>query len=612
MTSGLAVALVAALVAVLLTRHGSGTPAADRRAPFAAALVDLALRPGVRYRAPAGDAGWSESRVTAGGEALGEMPYAGTRVTALTVDGTTYLKMPDTPGAGLGDPGGGTDLAGKWVAGVPSADTAGGAAPRAGMSPTALANALLDAVDSEGTTLSDAAATAPLPKGVPALRASTARGDLYVTKARPYRVLAFVPRGAAADGHGRADPAAWRAGTREPAAGDRLAAFAAGASAPAGAFAVSALSTAEAKALLGEVQEDTAQLSGALDAGVTARLEEKPQVSCSAAGCEVSSHITGIVPGREARKRITGGRVTVELTATLTIEGRPAGSCTATEEMPPAGAGDIACSDPDAGPVFAEQEDEKRREAESGSASQGGTPVPYDVRSVADVTVRVLAEVDVSALRQAQQQEQAVLEAPAPATVLERAAPSGGDGADDCARTHPAGADPNGAGWILNTHGANGRAETGQACLRKPPNNSSDETKADPVGYPEARAKVRALGRDPRDDLARCRIVAARFGGSNTRADNLSPCGQRITNNGPLGMSAFESEVAGELAREPSGSVRYLVQPFFASPRSVVPEGFVMIAIGYTPAGIPAHVLSRSVLNVVEPAGGGSLVNLGK
>ncbi|QLJ06592.1 DNA/RNA non-specific endonuclease [Streptomyces sp. NEAU-sy36] len=296
----------------------------------------------------------------------------------------------------------------------------------------------------------------------------------------------------------------------------------------------------------------------------------------------------------------------------MTIEGRPAGGCTATEELPLAGAGDIACTDADAGPVFAEQEDEKRREAESGSASQGGTPVPYDIRSVADVTVRVLAEVDVAALRQAQRQEQAVLEAPAPATLLERAAPSGGDGADDCARSRPAGADTNGAGWILNTHGANGRAETGQACLRKPPNNSSDETKADPVGYPQARAKVRALGRDPRDDLARCHIVAARFGGSNTRADNLSPCGQRITNNGPLGMSAFESEVAGQLAREPSGSVRYLVQPFFASPRSVIPEGFVMIAIGYTPAGIPAHVLSRSVLNVVEPAGGGSLVNLGK
>ncbi|MGW0507807.1 DNA/RNA non-specific endonuclease [Streptomyces olivaceoviridis] len=607
----LAFGVVVAVVAALLTWRGSGTPPTDdRRAPFAAALVNLALQQGVRYRTATDGAGWTEARVTTTGEAFGEAPYAGTRVQTLTVGGTTYVKMPDPLPAGPGGSQGRSDLAGKWVAGATKADAASGAAPSAGMSPAALANALLKAVNSASTTVPDSEATPVDVAGVPALRAGTAQGDLYVSKARPHRFLRFVPRSSARSGQGGTRATARQAAAREPAAASRLAAWA---SAPSpGAFTVSALSAPESRALMGEIRARAAQLSGALDAGVTARVEEKPEVSCSATGCEVGSHITGVVPSREARRRITSGRVTVELTATVTIEGRTAGTCTATEELPLDSPGDITCSAADAGPVFAEWEAEKKREAEAESRAQGGTPVPFDIHYTADTYVRVLAQVDVAAVQQTlEQEEELARDAPAPADVVERAAPvRDDDEAGDCTRTRPDEAVDNGDGWILNTLGTNHRSETGQACLKNPPNNSSGETKADPVGYQEARAKVRGLGREPEEDLARCHIIAARFGGSNKLAANLSPCGQLVTNNGPLGMSAFENEVAKALALQPSGSVRYLVEPFFASARSSIPKGFVMIAIGYTPAGLPNDVVSRSVLNVVESADG-DLTNLG-
>ncbi|QTD97053.1 DNA/RNA non-specific endonuclease [Streptomyces cyanogenus] len=605
-----AFAAVAALVAALLTWRGSGTSPTDRRAPFATALVDLALQQGVRYRTATDGAGWTEARVTTTGEALGEAPYAGTRVQTLTVGGTTYVKMPDPLPAALGGADGRTDLAGRWVAGAAKADAASGATPRAGMSPTTLANALLKAVDSASTTLPDPEATPVSVDGVPALRAATAQGDVYVSKARPHRFLEFVPRTSPRTGQSLTRAAMQQAVAHEPAAASRLAARAS--APPPGAFTTSALSGPESRALRSEIRARTAQLSGALDAGVTARLEEQPQVSCSATGCEVGSHITGVFPSREARKRITSGRVTVELTATVTIEGRPAGTCTATEELPLDSTGDITCSAADAGAVFAEREAEKKQQAESESRAQGGTPVPFDLHYTADTYVRVLAQVDVAAVQQAlEQEEELTREAPAPADVVERAAPAQDDDeARDCTRSRPDKAVDNGAGWILNTLGTNHRSETGQACLKNPPNNSSREAKTDPVGYREAQAKVRSLGREPEADLARCHIVAARFGGSNKLAANLSPCGQLVTNNGPLGMSAFENQVAEELARQPSGSVRYLVEPFFASARSSIPKGFVMIAIAYTPDGFPNEVVSRSVLNVVESAGG-TLTNLG-
>ncbi|MFF3919428.1 hypothetical protein ACFYZB_39570 [Streptomyces sp. NPDC001852] len=581
-TALVAFGVVAALAAALLTRHDSTTPHADPRAPFATALVDLALQPGVRYRSTTGGSGWTASRVTATGEALGEAPYAGTRVTTLTVGGTTYVRMPDPLPPGPGGADDRKDLAGRWVTGVLHTGAESDAVPRAGMSPATLANLLLQALDSGRTTLPDRDAAPVRVGGVPALRARTPQGDLYVSTARPYRVLEFVPS---------APPGSARQRTG------------ADASAPA-AFTVSALSRAGSAALLGEIRDDTAQLSGAVDTRITARVEGEPRTNCSAAGCDVSTRITGLVADDEAARRIRGGRVTAEFTATVTIGGRPAGTCTATEELPLDGSGEFMCSDADAGPVFAEQE------AESASWAQDGTPVSHDVRSA--VSVRVLAQADVAALRQAQQQEeQLTREAPVPADVLARAAPArDGEGAWDCTGSRPEHAVGSGAGWILNTLGANGRSETGQACLKNPPDDSGTQARTDPYGYAEARAEVRGLGRDPGDALTRCHIVAARFGGSSTLAANLSPCGRLTTDNGTFGMAAFEDAAARERARQPSGTIHYLVEPFFASARSSVPRGFVMIAIGCTPAGLPDAVVPRSVPNVVERADGG-LVNLG-
>ncbi|MFF2327193.1 MULTISPECIES: DNA/RNA non-specific endonuclease [unclassified Streptomyces] len=616
--------MAAAVTAALLTWHDtSGTTPPDDRAAIAAALVDLGLQPAVRYRTTTKGSTWTEMRVTASGAALGEAAYDGTQVTTMSVGGTTYVKLPGsgpTAPDGSGDSRGDSDLAGQWVVGAGAAPGAESAdTPEAGQSPSVIANRLLKALNSEETTLPGPDAPPVTVGGVPALRATTPQGVLYVSEARPHRLLEFrsltAPGGAPAD---RTGTAAAQAVLRKPAATDALAAVRAWADTPAaGSFTVAALSRAESATLAGEFRDSIPELRTALDAGITAEVETEPDLDCAATGCEVTSRINGITLSREARKRITGGQVTVRLTAVVQIEGRPAGTCTATEVLPLDSTGDIACTDTDAGSLYAAQEAVKRREAQSRSRVSG-VPEPYGVRSTADAHVRVLAEVDTTALQQAQRQdEQVLVGAPSPADVAERAASTTTDDEDrpqDCARSLPRGADPSGDGWILNSLGANGRTETGQACLKKPPNNSSGsgrtaEKKPDPFGYAEARLALRRLGLDPEVDLARCHIIAARFGGSNKLKKNLSPCGQQLTNNFVLGMSNFENQVAKDIAEEPDGSVRYLVQPFFRTSQSSIPKGYVMIAVCYSPAGVPYLVTSRTVLNMVEASG--TLTNIG-
>ncbi|MFS4108958.1 DNA/RNA non-specific endonuclease [Streptomyces sp. PD-S100-1] len=641
----------------MLTWHRApGTPPPDRRAAIASALVDLALQPGVRYRAAADGSAWTERQTTASGASLGNAVYDGAPVTTMAVGGTTYVRLPgSTPDSADGpdgpdDPddsdgtgtGAGSDLAGQWVAGA-TRDTDSPDAPEAGQSPSVFANLLLKALADSATTLSDEDTAPAAAGGVPALSAHTPQGTLYVSEARPHRLLAFVPRasngpttggsatgGPATGGSASSGPATGGSATGGSATGRTLAVVARSgprglltvtepaalrtgvdaAAAGAAAFTVAPLSRAESAALAGRIRERVPELRTALDAGVSARVRTEPALRCAASGCVVTSHISGVTPSVEARRRIRGGRVTVRLTATVRLDGRAAGTCSATGRLPLDAPGDVTCTDAEAGPLFASVEAAKRREAEA-RARISGAPEPYSVHATADTVVRVLAEVDTSALEQAQRRdEEQLAQAPSPAESAARAAsaPAGDRDADrplDCAHRMPKGAVRSGKGWILNTAGANGRTETGEACLKKPPKNKAAKRKPNPFGYAEAKAAVRRLGLDPRYHLSRCHIIAARFGGSNKLKTNLSPCGQLLTNNSGLGMSHFEIEVAGDIAKEPDGSVRYLVEPVFRAPDSSIPRWFSMIAVFYSPAGIPEHVLSRTVPNWVDggPAG---------
>ncbi|WP_234021881.1 MULTISPECIES: DNA/RNA non-specific endonuclease [unclassified Streptomyces] len=633
---------------MLTWHHAPGTPPPDRRAAIASALVDLALQPGVRYRAAAGGSAWTERRTTASGASLGDAVYDGSPVTTMAVGGATYVRLPgSTPDSADGpddpdDPdgtgtGAGSDLAGQWVAGA-TRDTDSPDAPEAGQSPSVFANLLLKALADSATTLSDEDTAPAAAGGVPALSAHTPQGVVYVSKTRPHRLLAFVPR--ASDGPATSDsasngPATGGSASDNPTTGGTassrtLAAVARSgprglltvtepaalrtgvdaAAAGAAAFTVAPLSRAESAALAGRIRERVPELRTALDAGVSARVRTEPALRCAASGCVVTSHIAGVTPSAEARRRIRGGRVTVRLTATVRLDGRAAGTCSATGRLSLDAPGDVTCTDAEAGPLFASVEAAKRREAEA-RARISGAPEPYSVHATADTVVRVLAEVDTSALEQAQRRdEEQLAQAPSPAESAARAAsaPSGDRDADrplDCAHRMPKGAVRSGKGWILNTAGANGRTETGEACLKKPPKNKAAKRKPNPFGYAEAKAAVRRLGLDPRHHLSRCHIIAARFGGSNKLKTNLSPCGQLLTNNSGLGMSHFEIEVAADIAKEPDGSVRYLVEPVFRAPDSSIPRWFSMIAVFYSPTGIPEHVLSRTVPNWVDggPAG---------
>ncbi|MGC0311641.1 hypothetical protein QBC98_000086 [Kitasatospora acidiphila] len=566
----------AALLAGLLVWHESGsphasspqarhsptggrtaTPQVDGRAPFAAALVDLALQPAVRYRWSADGSDQSELSVTAAGEALGSALVNGTSATTLRVGGTTYS---------LGGVDGQPDLAGTWVAGAAPAETAGGdTAPRVGQTPVTLANLLLQALDSDQTTLPSPDAASATVDGVPALTAVTPAGDLLISQARPYRLLEFAPSGPSPDTPQDAPPPPVGSAT-DQAVFRGPAALRASALAPsAGAFTVSGLSAPDSAALRGKIRSDTGQLANAVDLGLQVRVDGKPDVRCSSGGCQVTSHLTGVVPSDdEARQRLTGTQVTVLMTAAMTVDGAPAGACSTTEQLPLDGTRDISCF---------------------GAAAR---PTGRAVKPDAAVTFRALAQVDTTALRRTESDED--VEAVAAAALAGTVAPE----ALGCLDSPPSGATSNGPGWILNTTGASGRTETGQACLKNPPDNTNDDHQPDPPGYADAKTELRRLGLNPETDLTRCHLIPPRFGGSNTLTSNLSPCTQATT-----GLQTFESEVAAALSRTPAGTIHYLNAPLFATRTSTIPTAFTLLALCYTPTGLPSSVLSHSVLNQV-------------
>ncbi|MFJ1756493.1 hypothetical protein [Kitasatospora sp. NPDC088134] len=601
-----AVAVLAALTAGTLAGCESAGPPArpDARAPFAAALLDLALRPAVGYRDPTDGTGVT---VTASGSASGTVAVSGTALRVLRTGDATYARLPDPVPAALGGSAM-APMAGRWVTGLSGEDD--GSAPASGQSPQDLADHLFDAFNRPGTALPDPSAPPVRLDGLAALRARTTSGDLYVTAATPHRVMRFVPRGApgtlaAARTPARAEPAALRSGPALPAALPALA------TAPQ-AFTIAPLDEPAARTVRADIRSRAQELSRAVDAGVSARLDAEPALDCSASGCTVSSRITAITPNRQAAARIRDGRVNVEFTAAVTVEGRPAGTCSATATMSVSAPRPVQCADTAAGPVVARQLDTARRAAEA-QARATGRSVPYTVHTQADTTLQVLASVDTTALTRALADEDALGSAPSPyADIADQAAPRGtSDDPKGCLRLKPPGAARSGDGWLLNTTKDTGpfrRTAIGKACLKNPPKTPKSPL-PDPPGYDQAKNKLNLINANPATQLARCHTLAGRFGGPN-KVENLSPCGQRLSNNNTNeeSMGRFETMVATRVTAVPTGTVYYIVEPLYRSATSSIPLGYYMTAVFYDPAGIPVRAPHLLVANrIPDPRGSGEI-----
>ncbi|NKX89873.1 hypothetical protein [Nocardia coubleae] len=125
------------------------------------------------------------------------------------------------------------------------------------------------------------------------------------------------------------------------------------------------------------------RLAGAVNSDFTFR-PGQGALTCSTAGCTVRQPFTGRIT-RSDRARVTG-TATVTLTATVSVEGRHGGRCSASGSFPfdtTGFDGELTCSAPEAGAVFAAVNAEKQAAAERQAQAERRN-VSYETRFEAD------------------------------------------------------------------------------------------------------------------------------------------------------------------------------------------------------------------------------------
>ncbi|MGH3546002.1 MAG: hypothetical protein ACRDPW_08785, partial [Mycobacteriales bacterium] len=139
---------------------------------------------------------------------------------------------------------------------------------------------------------------------------------------------------------------------------------------------------------LEELASNIEQLTEAVDTTIQFNLQGSANVACSPGGCSVTANVTSAVT---SNKKLTGGQVNATLTATVSINGRPAGSCTSAAQLPLNGSGQISCQNPGAGAVFASVEATEKARAQALSRARRGAPVPYTIAVTGIATVNAVA-----------------------------------------------------------------------------------------------------------------------------------------------------------------------------------------------------------------------------
>lgn len=370
--AGLVLVLLAGLTTWLLW------PSKANREPFEQALAGLSSAPAVRNSTSAvGGMIKTDVKTTATGETSGTMSLRGKKIDILVVGGKVYFKAPDgmLPGA-MADAGGTDELKDRWMTGE---DALFGPALQQFESPEKLAARLRAALDQADEIAEDQNETV---RDVPALKASTPAGDLYVSKEAPHRLLRYsvkMPGGTPSlPGAESQPPIPTGAGLGESD--------------------VDALSPQETGAVYDTLMVNAQKLSGAVDTSVRFEMDGAATVACSSSGCTVTANVSNSASANGGGK--VSGKVDATMTANVTIGGRSAGSCRETASLPLNGSASITCVNGGAGSVFSSVEAEKKADAEARSRASGGVPVQYRIESIAQVAVlaKAVGEVEVSRL----------------------------------------------------------------------------------------------------------------------------------------------------------------------------------------------------------------------
>jgi hypothetical protein len=378
--------LIAAAVVVLLIA-GVTTWLAwpPDRSPFEQAVANLAAQPVVNYSAELPDGSQFDGRVTTQGDAVGWLMAdrtTGLKFPFLLANGTMYLKLNGIqfPPGVLQDAYDQSGLKNRWITGDVGELKA---LAQQDATPAAIGGKLRDEVarteklpppSDDGTTIN----------GVAVLKGDTPDGTLYVAKEQPYRVIRWIDKNTK-----RAAVAFTNPGHKLQLNGERAS--------------YTGLGTADFKPMTAddvdqtydEMETDVSQLGDAINASVQYTVSAVDNLEhfddCEAAGCEVVTHFTATTsPGTSPP-----AEVTAQMSASVTIDDVPAGSCGSTTKVASSGAVTMSCLDKDMHAGFQQADDKAKAKAKAESGDLGYYSWFVYVR--AKVHALALATVDLAA-----------------------------------------------------------------------------------------------------------------------------------------------------------------------------------------------------------------------
>ncbi|MER5556265.1 hypothetical protein ABT001_32195 [Streptomyces sp. NPDC002793] len=414
-----AVALVAGLLS-LTSSDSDETQAAGRDLqPFRAAVDDLADAPGLRYK-DTSTLGITENdiTVTADGSQFGTTSSgrndSGRDV--LRIGGKKFTRWQVDPAPRKDVAAGEKAPPSEWTVGLDDGSKLMDEALARTIAPPKLAAVLdkaLHGLEKSPPPVANDAKTSGAPgqrpltvNGTPALGINTSAGHLLVTKEKPHRVLrleAYDLRDGLADMKDKLEngeaPTSPRTVTTGPlAAGDGegmdLTPIVAGA----------------ADKMFDTLVAYADQLENATDRGITFTLDGAGEMDCNPEGCTATQSFTGEVTSIARRERVTKGEVTAVMSATFTIDGKPAGECTSPQRTFPVRgsnvSGTLKCSNPGAGPLYASVAARVQAQAQA-DADRCGCRVrlTYPLRANTFIDARALAKVEAKQLAERARQE---------------------------------------------------------------------------------------------------------------------------------------------------------------------------------------------------------------
>ncbi|GAA2439761.1 hypothetical protein [Streptomyces macrosporus] len=410
----LVLALVAGVLAVTGNRgpdQAGATGKQDLR-PFRQAVDDLAGAQGLRYQdTSAFGVTENEITVTAGGSQFGTTSSGrnDSGQDVLRIGGRTFMRWQVDPAPRKEVAAGEKAPPSQWIVGLDDGSTLMDEALARTVAPSKLAAVLVKALDdleknpqpaNESKASSTSGQQPPSVNGTPALGIDTSAGRLLVTKAKPHRVLrleAYDVLEDLSDVRDRLEngevPAAPRRVTTGPlASGDGE-----------GMDLTPIVTDAAVDKMFDTLVEYAEQLKDATDRGITFTLDGAGEMDCGSSGCTAAQRFTGEVSSIAWKERVTQGEVIAVLSATFSIEGKPAGQCTSPQRTFPVRgnrvSGTLECSNPGAGPLYSSVAARIKAQAEAQAQACGcRVRLTYPLRANTWIDARALAKVEVQKL----------------------------------------------------------------------------------------------------------------------------------------------------------------------------------------------------------------------